>query len=419
LREDEFTLPILIRNARQLLTLRGPKGPRRGIELSDLGLISHGAVLIRNGVVEDVGPAERVENLARARSAMEINAAGRVVMPAFVDSHTHFLFPPPRPAGEPPVDDATAVRSLSTVSGHGLERRGRGYLQAMARHGTTTVECKTGCGLDQSAERKVLRALAALQGPVHDVVPTVLMRFPPPDESLEKSDWDAARLACCELLPKMRKRRLVRFADVQWDPAPWRQELFRRYMLAATELGLGCKIHADDAEPAGAIRLALAHHAVSVDHLEYIGPADSDALAHSKTVATLLPTASLRHGRYAPARALIDNGAAVALATNFNPSLSPSLNMQTAISVACLSMQMSPAEAVSAATVNGALATGLLDRGQLTHGMLADVLILNAGDYRELPEQLGTNLVHLTMKRGAVVYREGEVEENESRGERT
>ncbi|MGA3016402.1 MAG: amidohydrolase family protein [Bryobacteraceae bacterium] len=411
MRRKSITPAILIRNARQLLTLRGPKGARRGPELNELGVIPHGAMLIRDGVVEEVGPAVRVENLTAARGAMEISAVGRVVMPGFVDSHTHLMFPPPCPAGEAQRQPESAVKVLLTVTGQRLAWRGRGYLEAMARHGTTTVEAKTGCGPHESAETKVLRVLAALQGKPLDVVATLLFRFSRACVGSPEADWAAAEWMCGELLPKIRRRRLARFADLEWDPQPWRQELFRRFLVAARELGFGCKVHADDAMPAPAVRLAVEQQAVSVDHLEHIGLAEVDALAGSQTVATLLPGASFRSGRYAPARALIDGGAAVALATNFNPCEAPSLNMQTAISLACLAMGMSPAEAISAATVNGAHAIGCADRGLLAYGKLADILILNTSDYRELPEQLGTNLVHLTIKRGTVVYREGEVAE--------
>ena len=409
LRKQSVAPPILIRNARQLLTLRGPKGARRGPELNELGVIPHGALLIRGGVVEEVGPAVRVENLRAARGAVEISAVGRVVMPGFVDSHTHLMFPPPCPAGEARRQHQSAVQALLTMTGQRLAWRGRAYLEAMARHGTTTVEAKTGCGPHEGAETKVLRVLSALQDKPLDVVATLLLRFPPAGDGSPEADEAAAEWMCGEWMPKIRRRRLARFADLEWDPEPCRQELFGRFLVAARELGFGCKVHADDARPAPAVRLAVEQRALSVDHLEHIGLAEVQALARSQTVATLLPPASFRCGPYAPARALIDAGAAVALATNFNPCDTPSLNMQTAISLACLAMRMSPGEAISAATVNGSHAIGCADRGLLAYGKLADILILNAADYREVPEQLGTNLVHLTMKRGKVIYQEGEV----------
>src|SRR5271157_372948 len=413
LSRKRVTPPILIRNARQLLTLRGPNRARRGPELNELGAIPHGAMLIRDGVIQEVGPAVRVENLAAARGAMEVNAVGRVVVPGFVDSHTHLIFPPPCTPGEARRDHENAVKVLLTMTGHRLARRGRGYLDAMARHGSTTVEAKTGCGPHESAETKVLRVLAALQGKPLDVVATSLFQFSRAGVGSPEADRAVAQWMCGELMLKIRRRRLARFADLEWDPEPWRQELFRRFLVTAREMGFGCKVHADHAMPAAAVRLAVEQQTVSVDHLEHIGPAEVEALAYSQTMATLLPCASFRSGQYAPARALIDAGAAVAIATNFNPCDTPSLNMQTAISLACLAMRMSPAEAISAATVNAAHSIGCADRGVLAYGKLADILVLNAGDYRELPEQLGTNLVHLTIKRGKVIYREGEVAEGD------
>lgn len=410
-RRQDAAPRILIRNARQLLTLRGPKGARRGTEMNELSVIPNGAMLIRDGVIEEVGPAARVENLAAARGAVEISAVGRVVMPGFVDSHTHLLFPPPRPSGVPRREHESAVRVLLTMTGRRLEKHGRACLDAIARHGTTTVEAKTGCGPHEGAETKVLRALAALQGESLDVVATLLLGFHPAEEAEPGSDFAAARWMCGELLPKIRRRRLARFADLQWDPESWRQDLFSRLLTAARELGFGCKVHADDAMPAAAVGLAVEHQAVSVDHLEHIGCEEVEALARSQTVATLLPGASFRSGQYAPARPLIDAGAAVAIATNFNPCDTPVLSMQTAISLACLAMGMSPAEAISAATVNAARAIGCIDRGLLAYGKRADILILNVSDYREMPRQLGTNLVYLTMTHGKVVYREGAVAE--------
>src|ERR1022692_3250281 len=207
--------------------MRGSKVPRRGAELEELGIISDGSLLIKDGVIDQVGPTRRVENLTAARGAVEISAVGRVVMPGFVDSHTHLMFPPPYPAGEARREHQSAVKLLLTMTGQRLAWRGRAYLKAMARHGTTTVEAKTGCGPHESAETKVLRVLAALQGKPLDIVATSLFRIPPAGDSSPESDAAAAEWMCGELMPKIRRRRLARFADLEWDPEPWRQELFR------------------------------------------------------------------------------------------------------------------------------------------------------------------------------------------------
>src|SRR4051794_19287423 len=166
---------ILIRGARHLVTMRGLRGSRRGPALREINVISDGAILIRGGILTEVGPSRRVENLAEARNAVEINAAGRVVMPGFIDAHTHLAFPP---AGIRATDTAGAVRAVHRATGQRLELRTRAYLEAMARHGTTTVEVKSGCGFDEAAEMKLLRMLAALRhGPV-ELIPSFLFCLP-------------------------------------------------------------------------------------------------------------------------------------------------------------------------------------------------------------------------------------------------
>jgi len=397
------THSILIRGARQLLTLRGPKGPRRGAQLDELGIIPDGALLIRDGIIEEVGPTSRVENLAAARHAIEIDAVGRVVMPGLIDCHTHLMFPPP---GVTELEDDAAVRALLSLTGQRLAHYGRAYLETMARHGTTTVEAKTGCGPNESAESKVLRVLGVLHRQPIDVVPTFLFRLPHRPKPDDAADATAAEWVCNELAPTIRRRRQARFADVQWDADPGRAALFVRFLEVARELGFGCKVHADEAFPAQGLEYPIA----SVDHVEHATPEQVELLGLFPGVVTLLPCASLRRGCYAPARSFIDAGAAVALGTNFNPRQDPSPSMQAAISLACLAMRMSPAEAISAATINAAHALDCADRvGLLAHGKCADVLILDIDDYRELGLQFGANLVHKTMKRGRFIYQEGEV----------
>jgi imidazolonepropionase len=403
---------ILIRGARQLLTMRGPKGPRRGLAQNELSIIPDGALLIRDGVLVEVGPSRRVENLAEARDAFEISAAGRVVMPGFVDSHTHLVFPLPGSAQA--GNDAT--RAVHASTGQRLAVRVRAYLEAMARHGTTTVEAKTGCGADESAENKVLRVLSTFKDEPVEVIPSFLLRLPP-DREQGRAFHDAAVWVLDELLPKIRKRRLARFADVVWDGDPLHQEYFDRYLDVARGLGFGCKIHADQLNPRAAMAMAVEHGVVSIDHLEHATEDEAAMLGPAGIIATLLPCASFNEDRHAPARALIDSGSAVALATNFNAHHTPTLSMQTATAVACLRMGMTVAEALSAATINGAYALGCGDRaGSLEPGKSADLLMLNIGDYRDLPNTLGTNVVHMTMKRGEMIYREGAVASFAARG---
>jgi len=397
---------ILIRGARQLLTLRGAPGPRRGAELNDLAIIRDGALLVSDGVIQEVGPTRRVENLAKARDAVEISAAGRVVMPGFVDSHTHLMSPPPDVPEEEVSRAARLVRASSTRR---LVGRTRVHLEAMARHGTTTVEAKAGCDLDESTEIKLLRALAALREAPLDVLPTVLLRLPAAgaDRTAEAAvDW-----VCRELLPKISKRRLARFADLVLDGDPTHQRWFKRLLGAARRCGLACELHCGPGAARRAMDLAASGHVVSIGHLEDAPPADVRALAGFRGVATLLPRVDLLRTEAAPGvRALIEAGWPIALASNFNPQYSPTLNMQTVVALASMQFGLAAAEAISAATINGAHAVGDAGRvGSLELGKEADLLILNISDYREMTAQFGRNLVRLTMKRGAFIYKEGEV----------
>jgi imidazolonepropionase len=375
--------------------------------MGELGLIRDGSLLIRDGEIVEVGPTRRVENLAEARRAVDINAAGRVVMPGFVDSHTHLAFPPPGAAG---LDTEAAAREIRKTNGQRLERRAHGYLEAMARHGTTTVEVKTGCGPDERAEIKILRVLSALKRVPVDVVPTFLFRMPASSHGGPSETAGAFQ----ELMPKIRRRGLAAFADVAWETDACRLADLLRYLEVARELGFSRKVHADQPNAVVAIQAAVEGLASTIDHLEWATGSDAALLAGSSTMATLLPYASFQGGGPgAPARALIDAGVPLALASNFNPLLTPTLNMQTVVALACLRMRMTAAEAISAATINGAHAVGRAHRtGSLEPGKLADLLILDASDYQELARRFGTNLVRMTIKRGEIIYKEGAVSGN-------
>jgi imidazolonepropionase len=214
-------------------------------------------------------------------------------------------------------------------------------------------------------------------------------------------DWLGA-----EVMPMLRRRKLARFADVYCDSGAFTLEQSRRYLGNARRLGFDLKIHAEQFTRTGAAKLAVEMEAASADHLEQAGEEEIRALAQSNTVATLLPGAVFHlglHG-YAPARALIEAGAAVALASDFNPGTSPTFSMQMVLSLACTEMRMSPAEAITAATINGAHAIRCGHRtGSLERGKQADLIVLNVSDYRELPYYFGANNVHLTMKRGVIL----------------
>jgi imidazolonepropionase len=421
---------ILVRGARQLLTLRGPAGPRRGAALRDLGLIEDGAVLIRHGLVQEVGSTRRIENLAPARGALEIDATGRVVMPGFVDSHTHLVSGPPRlddyemriagkdyhqiaEAGGGILYSMKAVRTTPSTS---LERRARKLIDNFVRHGTTTLEAKSGYGLDKTGELKSLRVLRRLNGKPLDLEATYLGAHVVPPEfegrAEEYIDW-----ICGEVMPKIRRLRLARFADVYCDQGAFRLHEARRYLEAAREIGFALKIHADQFSHSGAARMAVELGAISADHLEHADKDDVAILAQSSTVATLLPGSVFHLGlnRYPPARTLIDHGAAVAIATDYNPGSSPTCSMPMILSLACTQMRMTPAEAISAATINGAYALGCAGRvGSLEIGKQADLIMLDVPDYREIPYYFGVNLIAMTVKRGSILYERGKTKCPES-----
>ena len=417
---------LLIRRAGQLLTLRGPEGARRGAALSDIGIVPDGAVLVTEGVIEAAGAAEDVERLAAgADNVIELDAGGRVVMPGFVDSHTHLVFSQPRlldyemrirgadyhqiaEAGGGILSSVQAVRAAAPED---LEGQASRAIHNFAQHGTTTVEAKSGYGLDETGEMKTLVVLAAIDGQPLEIVSTYLGAHIIPPEHAQNPDGYIDWMAR-EMMPRIRRQKLASFADVYCDQGAFTIEQARLYLLAAREIGFQLKIHAEQFSHTGAARLAVELDAASADHLEQADHEDAIALGNSDTVATLLPGSVFHLGldRYAPARSLIENGAAVALATDFNPGTSPTCSMPMVLSLACTKMRMSPAEAICAATINGAhaLRRGHL-MGSLDPGKQGDVILLNATDYREIPYYFGVNLVATTIKRGVVIYQQGEV----------
>jgi imidazolonepropionase len=394
--------------------------------LRHLGIIQDGAVLIEGGIIATLGPSRRVENLSAARNAREIDAGGKVVAPGFVDSHTHLVCGPPRLAdyemrlgGASYAEIAQAgggilssMRAIRETPIRRLVMQARRTLGGFIRHGTTTIEAKSGYGLDETGERKTLRAIHALNGKPLDLIPTYLGAHAVPPEWGGKAD-DYIDWMCSYLMPKLRRRNLARFADAYCDEGAFTLAQTRRYLEAARALGFDLKVHAEQFSSSGAAILAIELGAASADHLDYASEDDIRALARSDTVATLLPGAvfHLGLGRYPAARQMIEAGVAVALATDFNPGTSPTYSMPMILALACAEMRLTPAEALAAATINGAHAIRRASRtGSLEAGKDADLVIFNVPDYREIPYHFGVNLVSMTIKKGRVLYREGEVE---------
>ncbi|HMD49533.1 MAG TPA: amidohydrolase family protein [Bryobacteraceae bacterium] len=370
----------LIRGARQLLTLRGPSGPRRGADLRNLGIIQDGAVLIANGLIREVGPSRRLENLALARGADEIDASGRVVMPGFVDCHAHL-------AGDPELSPRT------------IEMLALRVLEQAVRHGTTAVEAKSGLGLTEAGELKILRAYTALRELPFTLVPTFVA-------ATAGQDFE-------RLLPVLRRRKLAEFAEIRCEEGGFRPEQICRFLTLAREAGLGLKVSAGYPSVPNTIAMAVETRAVTVDGVEELTEHEAMLLSRSTTIATQLPGALFQRGiaRSDAARMLIDNGAAVALATGYHPCDCPSQNMQMTIALACRTLQMTAAEAIAASTINAAHAMRReASIGSIESGKSADLLMLSAPDYRELPYHFGVNLVDFVMCRGAVLVERSKVQ---------
>ncbi len=298
-----------------------------------------------------------------------------------------------------------SVRDLRGRSEDELVELTRPRLRAMLEHGTTTAEVKSGYGLTLEDELKMLRVVRRLDhdGPI-DLEPTFLgAHSVPPEPEYEGRRRDFVTLVADEMVPAVADRGLARFCDVFMEPGAFTAEETARIFDAAVRAGLVPRLHADELEPSGGAEMAVRYGAASADHLGAVSPEGIAALAGSDTVATLLPGTLLFLGRsrFAPARALVEEGAAVALATDFNPGSSPTVNLQLIMSLACSGMGLSPAEALVAATANGAAALRLADgRGRLEPGAPADIAAFDLPDYRLLPYLYGTNHCVAVWKRG-------------------
>jgi imidazolonepropionase len=410
----------LITGCSELLTLRGSV-PRRGSALAELGLIRDGALLVHGDRITAVGPRRRIERLKEARRAEKLDFGGRVVLPGFVDAHTHLIFPSSRAAeyeqrisGKTYAQIARAgggirstVRNLRLASSKSLRERASAHLRQFAAHGTTTLEAKSGYGLDWKSELKILDILQQLhQEQPLDIARTFLGAHVVPPEFSGRPDA-YVDLLVKRWIPTVATAGLAEFCDVFCDRGAFTVAQARRILAAGRACGLVPRIHADQLVRTGAARLAIELHAASADHLENVDGADIRALALSNVVCTLLPGCCfhLGLGHFAPARQLIDAGAIVALATDFNPGTSPTLSMPMILSLACTQMRMTPAEAIAAATINPAYSLRLHDRsGSLEVGKYADLAAFDVAGYREIPYYFGVNLCSLTMKRGAIIH---------------
>jgi imidazolonepropionase len=411
----------LITGCSQILTLRGPV-PRRGRALGQVEMIRDGAILVHQDRIAAVGTKRGIERLPKARRAEKLELGGRVVLPGFVDSHTHLIFPFSRAAEyEQRILGATyeeiarsgggirsTVKHLRSASARVLKARALKNLREFAEHGTTTIEAKSGYGLDWKSELKILEILYDLhQEHPLDIHATFLGAHVVPPEFRRRPEA-YVDLLTRRWIPTVATAGLAEFCDVFCDRGAFSVDQSRRILMAGRAGGLVPRIHAEQLAHTGAARLAIELQAASADHLEKINRSDIRALGLSNVVCTMLPGCCFHLGLrdYAPARALVEAGAILGIATDFNPGTSPTLSMTMILSLACTQMRMTPAEAITAATINPAYSLRVHDRvGSLEVGKYADLAAFDVADYREIPYYFGVNLCSLTMKRGAILHR--------------
>ncbi len=410
---------LLLTNIGQLVTMRGLV-PRRGRSLADPGLVRDAAVLVEDGRVAAVGARRKIERMREALRARKMDLGGRVMLPGLVDSHTHLVFAASRVeeyemriAGASYEEIARAgggirasVRKLRAMPEPALERLALGRLAQFAAHGTTTVEAKSGYGLDLASELKILRVQRSLarKQPLEIISTFLGAHVVPPEYANRQREY--VELLTRRMIPAAARDALAEFCDVFCDRGAFSVEEARRILTAGRACGLYPRLHAEQLARTGAARLAVELRAASADHLDQVTRGDIELLAKSSVVCTLLPGASLHLGvPFAPGRALVDAGAIIALATDFNPGTSPTLSLPMAMSLACDGMRLRPAEAIAAATVNAAYSLRRHDRiGTIEVGKQADLAAFDVADYREIPYYFGVHLAWLTIKRGKILY---------------
>ncbi|OGR68338.1 MAG: imidazolonepropionase [Elusimicrobia bacterium GWC2_61_19] len=413
-------MAILFTGIKQLLTFAGDKAPRAGAAMREAGLVKNAAVLVDGGIIEAAGPRAAVMRHRLAKKARQVEVNG-ICLPGFVDSHTHTVFAEPRLKDFSMRTAGASYQEIKAAGGGILSSIGAVRAQApkaMAAQlaaraarflecGTTTIEVKSGYGLNLESELKMLKAVREAQKytPL-EMLPTLLAAHSVPPEF----KGDAQKYldhVTAEILPKVAAEKLAVFADIFCEKGYFTPEQTTAYLKEAARLGLKPKVHSEQLSNYGGTRAGAAAGAVSADHADYVYAEDIAAMRDAGTIATLLPASNFYLGlaKYPPAREIIAEGVPVALATDFNPGTCPCWNMQFVLAAACTHCAMTPEEALCAATVNGAWALGIGDRvGSVAPGMQADLAFFGADDYRELCYYFGANQNLLTLKNGNVVY---------------
>lgn len=409
---------IIIRNAAQLVTCSGFSA-KKGREMSDLSVIENGTVIITNGIITYVGKDTDCSSVYEYPDHEIIDATGKAVLPGFVDSHTHFVFGGyreeefswrmrgdsymsimERGGGIHNTMNATREASFEELMKSGYKR-----LDKMLAMGVTTVEGKSGYGMNRETEIKQLEVMRTLSGehPI-DIVSTFMGAHATPKEYKGRED-DFLDYMIREVMPEVKEKNLADCCDIFCEKNVFDIEQSRRYLTAGKELGFGLKIHADEIVTLGGAELGVELGALSADHLLQASDRGIEDLANSNTVATLLPcTAFSLKEHYARGRYMIDSGCAVALATDLNPGSSFTNSIPLLFALACIYMRLSPEEAVTALTINGAAAVGRADKiGSIDIGKQGDLVILEYPSYQFLPYHIGMNIVEKVVKQGILI----------------
>lgn len=409
---------LVITNA-NIYTPVGTAG-KRGAEMGDILHIEKGGIIIEDGIIRWVGPeSEMPEPEGHVRDEVYMDALGRAVLPGFVDSHTHLVFGGYRPEEfgwrlkgdtymsimERGGGIQSTVNATRAASAEELREKAEWYLDEMSAMGVTTVEAKSGYGLDTETEERMLRVIKELAEDSErkvDVVSTFLGAHAVPKEYKGRTA-EYVDLIIKEMLPRFRD--MAEFCDIFTEKNVFELEDSRRLLEAAREAGYKLKMHADEIVSLGGAELAADLHAVSADHLLHVSDEGIRRMAESGTVATLLPlTAFALKEEYAPARKFIDAGCAVALATDLNPGSCFSGSIPLTIALACIYMKMSVEETLTALTLNGAAAIDRADRiGSIEAGKQGDVVILHFDTLDALPYYVGMNCVDVTIKNGIIL----------------
>lgn len=412
-------MKTLFTGIKQLLTFAGENKTRAGAEQRETGLVENAAVLIEDGIISAAGPRRTVENLPGADGADTVETGG-ICLPAFTDCHTHAVFAEPRlrdfsmrtsGATYAEIKQAggginSSIGAVRRASDRELEKELLRRASRFIESGTATIEVKSGYGLDRDSEIKILETVrAASQKTELSMIPTLLSAHAVPPEFAGNPDAYLEYIEK-EIFPYVSEKKLAVFADIFCEKGYFTPEQTKKYLEAAAAYGFKLKAHTEQMCRSGGTIAAAHCHAVTVDHTDYCSTEDIVTMREYGTIPVLLPASNYFLGlhKFPPAREYIQAGIPVALATDFNPGTAPCLNMQFAVSCACINCGLTPEEALCAATVNGAKALCLDDRGFIAPGMRADLAFFDCEDYRELAYFFGGNVCTRTVIAGKTVY---------------